>query len=288
MVGWDAKRDTPRVVALEPATRDIAEALAAEPIHLSWIRPGGGHAPRLTGSEAVVVDATAVDDACDLAARIRSTRPDAVLVAITDDADEAAMARLDAAGVAEHVDRHALGQGQLARVVRWAIERRRTLDGAAAMGLADPASGLRNWRGFVTEGRRQAALASRYGLDATVTVFGLVNRDQLAAREGPRAAEAAIQDFGAALGMAVRSTDLPARIGRDEFVVLLLEAGSRGASIVARRVGRELEAVTERERRSWRVEWAHGSARREPDEGLESVVERARHGMERARAARLD
>lgn len=285
---WGATLVPPRVIALEPASQGVAEALASEPIDLSWVRTTGGRAPRFTGSEAVVVDAAALDEACDLAERIRSTRPDAVLVAITDHADDAAVARLDAAGIVQHVDREVVGHGDLARVVRWAIERHRVLADAAPMGLADPASGLRNWRGFVTEGRRQAAVASRYGLDSTVTVLGLVDRDRLAAREGVDAAAAAIRDFGVALGMAVRSTDLPARIGRDDFAVLLMEAGADGAAIVVRRVRRELEAVAGRERRRWRIEWTHGWARREPTESLETTVDRARVGMERARAARLD
>lgn len=288
MVSWSAIVDPPRVLAFEPASPGVAEALASEPIQLSWMSPTEGRPPRIAGSEAVVVDATALDEACELAERIRSTRPDAVLVAITDHADDAAVARLGGAGIVQHVDREMVGHGDLARVVRWAIERHRVLTDAAPVGLADLASGLRNWRGFVAEGRRQAAIASRYGLDSTVAVLGLVNRDQVTAHEGVEAAGAAVRDFGAALGMAVRSTDLPARIGRDDFAVLLMEAGADGTAIVVRRVHRELEAMAEREGRRWRIEWTHGWARREPTESLETVVDRARVGMERARAARLD
>ena len=153
---------------------------------------------------------------------------------------------------AEHVVRRALAQEALA-AENAKLERRASTDGL---------TGLNNRGGW-----DEALIAAQIGLarDASAISIALFDLDGLKTVNdtfGHRAGDSLIRAFGEILTTEVRSGDYAARIGGDEFAVLLNGCDSEGAEAWCHRVE---EAVEERnaatDAHPIRVSWGAAAAR---------------------------
>jgi len=105
----------------------------------------------------------------------------------------------------------------------------------AELAYVDALSGLGNRRAFDLHLEREWALTLRDGIDSFVVVADLDRFKQLNDRRGHAAGDEVLRQFSGALRVAARSTDILARIGGDEFAVLLIRCDERAAhSYVAR------------------------------------------------------
>jgi diguanylate cyclase (GGDEF)-like protein len=86
----------------------------------------------------------------------------------------------------------------------------------------DALTGLLNRRAFDAELQREWALAVRDGIDSFVLIADLDDFKTLNDRHGHAAGDEVLRRFAAALSRAARRTDIVARIGGDEFAVLLV------------------------------------------------------------------
>jgi diguanylate cyclase (GGDEF)-like protein len=85
----------------------------------------------------------------------------------------------------------------------------------------DPLTGVLNRRGFSRELSRAVAFLQRYGGKAALVYLDLDDFKQINDRNGHAAGDALLAGVAAALVAAVRASDTVARIGGDEFAVLL-------------------------------------------------------------------
>ena len=94
-------------------------------------------------------------------------------------------------------------------------------------------TGLFNRRRFQEELTREAERSSRYGAKGALLMIDLDNFKNVNDAFGHRAGDDLLQDVAGALRHRVRQTDVLARVGGDEFAVLLpgsdLQAASHGA-----------------------------------------------------------
>jgi diguanylate cyclase (GGDEF)-like protein len=105
----------------------------------------------------------------------------------------------------------------------------------AELAYVDSLSGLGNRRSFDLHLEREWALTLRDGIDSFVVVADLDRFKALNDRHGHAAGDEVLRQFSGALRVAARSTDILARIGGDEFGVLLIRCDERAAhSYVAR------------------------------------------------------
>ncbi len=105
----------------------------------------------------------------------------------------------------------------------------------AELAYVDALSGLGNRRSFDLHLQREWALTLRDGIDSFVVVADLDRFKALNDRRGHAAGDEVLRQFAGALRVAARSTDILARIGGDEFGVLLIRCDERAAhSYVAR------------------------------------------------------
>lgn len=86
---------------------------------------------------------------------------------------------------------------------------------------SDPLTAVMNRRGFERELTRAAAYLQRYGGNAALVYLDLDGFKQVNDRFGHAAGDAVLVAVAATLVAAVRASDLVARIGGDEFAVLL-------------------------------------------------------------------
>jgi diguanylate cyclase (GGDEF)-like protein len=97
----------------------------------------------------------------------------------------------------------------------------------------DPLTELQNRRGFERELRRTVAYVKRYGASAALIYFDLDGFKPVNDRHGHAAGDAVLKAVAAALSRHVRASDVVARIGGDEFVVLLWNVSSPAAATKA-------------------------------------------------------
>ena len=97
----------------------------------------------------------------------------------------------------------------------------------------DPLTEVLNRRGFERELKRSIAYVKRYGAAAALIYLDLDEFKPVNDRHGHAAGDAVLRAIAAALVRRVRASDVVARYGGDEFVVLLWNAGSADAAAKA-------------------------------------------------------
>src|SRR5205823_5820822 len=100
---------------------------------------------------------------------------------------------------------------------------------------SDPLTGIQNRRGLARELERAIAYVKRYGASAALVYLDLDAFKPINDRHGHAAGDAVLRAVAALLHRCVRASDIVARIGGDEFAVLLwnLTAGDAAAKAVA-------------------------------------------------------
>jgi diguanylate cyclase (GGDEF)-like protein/PAS domain S-box-containing protein len=123
-------------------------------------------------------------------------------------------------------------------------ERKRLEDDVRRLADHDPLTGLRNRRLFEYDLKLQVARSQRYGESAGLMVIDLDSFKQLNERHGQQAGDETLKALARALTRRLRQTDLVARLGRDEFAVLLPHIDPEGISVVADGLSRVIPACS--------------------------------------------
>jgi diguanylate cyclase (GGDEF)-like protein len=107
----------------------------------------------------------------------------------------------------------------------------------------DPLTELLNRRGFERELKRSLAYVKRYGTSAALVFLDLDAFKPVNDRHGHAAGDAVLKAVAAAISANVRASDVVARIGGDEFVVLLWNVGGAAAAVKAAALERAVYAA---------------------------------------------
>ena len=97
----------------------------------------------------------------------------------------------------------------------------------------DPLTDVLNRRGFERELKRSLAYVKRYGTSAALIYLDLDGFKPVNDRHGHAAGDAVLKAVAAALTRNVRASDVVARVGGDEFAVLLWNVGEAAAAAKA-------------------------------------------------------
>jgi diguanylate cyclase (GGDEF)-like protein/PAS domain S-box-containing protein len=160
----------------------------------------------------------------------------------------------------------------------------------------DPLTGARNRRRFEQDVTEQVARSRRYGEPAALLIVDLDGFKLINDTHGHKTGDRALQAVSAALTTRLRDTDVIARIGGDEFAVLLPYVTAGHAARVAEDLRRVVDdcLIELAEREPLRISASIGVSVIEPDEAVADdavfiEADRAMYEDKRQRAAeRLD
>lgn len=110
------------------------------------------------------------------------------------------------------------------------------------MVLTDPLTGCLNRRGFDQALARETARASRAGNEFALLALDLDHFKQVNDTYGHLAGDVVLRAVGALLLKAGRAGDVVARVGGEEFAILLAETGAHGAQLFATRLCERIRA----------------------------------------------
>lgn len=121
-------------------------------------------------------------------------------------------------------------------VVADVTERRRMMEEIYRLARTDSLTGLWNRGYFMDMAQRELARARRERLPASIIMADADHFKRVNDTHGHQAGDEALRCLARVLSDCVREADLPARLGGEEFVVLLPGAGRDSAAAVAERI----------------------------------------------------
>ncbi|KMO42892.1 hypothetical protein VQ02_01805 [Methylobacterium variabile] len=121
---------------------------------------------------------------------------------------------------------------------------RRQIEDLRQVAGTDALTGLLNRRGFVGPAENAFAQARSGRCGVAVLVADIDHFKHVNDQHGHDAGDAVIRHVGALLADAVRSSDIVARFGGEEFVVLLVGLGAADAALIAERLCATVQAAS--------------------------------------------
>ena len=116
---------------------------------------------------------------------------------------------------------------------------------ACQMAITDELTGLYNRRGFFELARHQFNVSKRYGKPLALLFCDLDYLKRINDELGHDAGDLALQDAARAISGGLRSSDVAARVGGDEFAVILPQSDDKAARTIAARIEAALAALNQ-------------------------------------------
>jgi diguanylate cyclase (GGDEF)-like protein len=152
---------------------------------------------------------------------------------------------------------------------------------AMYMAMVDELTGLANRRGFESQAGHVLALCRRKQWPATMLYFDLDHFKHVNDRYGHAEGDWALKSFADILRFCLRASDVIARTGGDEFVVLLSGTATEQMSPALERVRTQVGALNLRAQRGYALDFSVGDAAMAADRPLtlEELMQQADAAM---------
>ncbi|MFN2398605.1 MAG: diguanylate cyclase [Gemmatimonadaceae bacterium] len=209
--------------------------------------------------------------------RVHERAPDVPIIVITAPGDEALAMLALKEGAQDSLDRKQVTGNLLVRSIRYAIERHQLQVALRAMSLIDDLTGLYNRRGFLTLAKQQLKVADRMKKRVSQIFVDLDGLKAINDAQGHRAGDHALIEAADILKETFRDSDIIARIGGDEFVVLAMETSGATAETFAARLAENVRVRNARDARLVPLSFSMGVAYYDPENPctIEELLARA-------------
>ncbi len=158
-------------------------------------------------------------------------------------------------------------------------DRKRLEEEVRALSLTDPLTGLLNRRGFLTLAEQHLKIASRLKKKVLLLYVDMDDLKRINDSGGHKAGDLALVDAAAILRKNFRESDIVARVGGDEFVIVAMESTRMNPEAIAKRLEEKLAAFNAKAvaENRFSISLSHGTALYDPDypSKLEELMTRA-------------
>ena len=204
---------------------------------------------QLVGPEILFLDLSASgQDALATVRAVHRAAPNLPLIILASSSEKQIAEESVREGALDFVLKDVADERTLERVLRAALERN-TISGLADL-LRDGETGLYNGDGFRALTAKYVQAAQRTGGQLVLLSVRIQNLDALVTKSGPSASDSAIKDTANLLNGSFRKTDLIARVGLADFVVLAADAAEPSVAIIRQRLETRRVALN-RTREPW-------------------------------------
>lgn len=222
--------------------------------------------------------------------RAHAFAPHVPIIVLTARDDEGLGVATVRGGAQDYLVRGEVEASEIVRSIRYAMERHRLLSDLRSLSLLDELTGLYNRRGFRQLGEQYLKLAHRSGRGGALLFVDVDRFRTINETLGHHVGDRALVGLADVFRSTVRSSDLMARLGADEFAVLALESGSETFDGLVDRIRASLDEFNGRSHEDYHLSVTIGSARFEPPDppALEALLEEAVEAMRDARKDRTE
>ncbi len=157
------------------------------------------------------------------------------------------------------------GQWYSAGAIRDITKRRKMEESLLAASITDPLTGIMNRRGFFYFTEKQIELAKRSKRNLTILYLDINGMKAINDTLGHKAGDQALLDITDILKNTFRSSDIIARIGGDEFTVLIIEPQDPDIEkIINKKIHNRLKIHNEEMKRGFNLSVSMGFAHFDP------------------------
>ena len=191
--------------------------------------------------------------------------PDTPIVVVTGLDDRAVAIQCVREGAQDYLVKGDLDVNQLVRSLLYAIERHRTRSMLQNLSLSDELTGLLNRRGFLSLAPKHVKIAERANWELLVFFIDLDELKAINDNYGHPEGDKALRTVATVLRETFRTSDVVARIGGDEFIVLAINASDASIDTITARLQENVERCNHNGTQ-YRVSISYGVARFSPQE----------------------
>jgi diguanylate cyclase (GGDEF)-like protein len=179
--------------------------------------------------------------------------PEVPIIVLTGYDDEELAVGALKSGAQDYLVKGQIDINILYRSIRYSIERNSLIQQLKSISITDELTGLYNRRGFLMLAKKQLELATRINKTMWMIYMDVDNmkwiNDNLGHHEGDRA----LIDTANILKRTFRESDIVARIGGDEFVVVSLEESETGTESMKSRISTDISNFSAKEDRLYQL-----------------------------------
>jgi two-component system cell cycle response regulator len=175
----------------------------------------------------------------------------------------------------------------IAREIAGPIRMATLVEESQRLATTDSLTTLMNRRAFVGTLQREIARSGRYGQELSLLLLDVDHFKQITARLGHNTGDVVLAALGRNLHAQIRTSDIAARWGGEEFVVALTCTDAEGAACFGERLRASIEALVILDSKDERVPVtvSIGTACYAANESFDSLLERADRAMYVAKSA---
>ena len=201
---------------------------------------------------------------------IYSLAPHIPIVVMTAINDKALALRAVREGAQDYLEKGDLEANQLIRAMQFAIERHRSLENMRRMSLVDELTGLLNRRGFHSLALQHIKIAQRSDRELILFFADLDGLKKINDNFGHTEGDSALKTVASIMKSTLRSSDLIARFGGDEFTILAIDAPQHNIETILARLRYQLEKSNQNNQR-YQLALSIGVAKFDPQNGAQDI-----------------
>jgi two-component system, cell cycle response regulator len=237
--------------------------------------------------DLILLDLVLLDSqGLDTFAAVHTAYPELPIIVLSGSSDETIALRAVAEGAQDYLFKATASPEVLARSIRYAMERHRTLKQLRHVALFDDLTGVYNRRGFMFLAEQNLAAARAGGTPITILFLDVDHLKQINDLHGHLEGDRALTDVADILRGTFRAADLVGRLGGDEFCAVLVDDKEPQAAV--RRLRRAIDAPNAPGHREFELCCSIGATSQQPVAGstIADALRRADRAMYLERGAK--